>query len=302
MYSIGVDIGGSHIATCVYNHTDKCLLRETWVNRKIDSKASKNVIIQQWVATISKSIELAGRTIEGVGIAMPGPFNYAEGVSLIYGVDKLQALYRVNIRKELAQKLEMEASKIRFINDASAFSIAETTMGRAATYPRVVALTLGTGFGSSFLLNRQPLINAVGVPDGGFLYNQLCQGKLADDVFSTRGIIGHYQKTSQHVVKNVRELCERVDLDEKARDVFHWFGEELGLFIKPYLHDFESDVLVLGGNISKAHPYFMKDLSSQLPQTIIYISELGEEAPVIGGALLLEDGFYQKLMPTLQQM
>lgn len=302
MYSIGVDIGGSHIVACMYGHTYKRILKETLVYEKIDTKASKNAIIQQWVSAISKSIERSGRAVEGIGIAMPGPFNYVEGISLISGVDKLQALYQVNIKKELAEKLGIPLSKIRFINDASAFSVAEALIGQASSYTRVVAITLGTGFGSSFLLEGQPIINAYNVPQRGFLYDKLHKGEPADDIFSTRGIIREYEKISGRTVKNVRELCQSVHMDDKAKEVFRWFGTELGVFLKPYLTDFNAEVLVIGGNISKAHLYFIENLSQQLDGINICISELGEEASIMGGALLLEEDFYRKLMPTLKLM
>jgi glucokinase len=302
MYSIGVDIGGSHITSCMFEHTNKTLDRKTLVHKKVDTKAHKNVIIDDWVSTIAKTIECSGKNVEGIGIAMPGPFNYYEGISLISEVNKFDALYKVNIRKELAAELKIEPSKIRFINDASAFSIAEALVGHASNFQKVVAITLGTGFGSSFLYNGLPIIDATNVPKGGFLYNKSYQGKPADDIFSTRGILNHYKEISGKAIENVRELTERAAYDKSASDVFCWFGMELGKFLAPYLLDFEAEILVLGGNISKANPLFIQDLKEQMPKTEIYISKFGEEAAIIGSALLLEDDFYKKLLPTLKLM
>lgn len=302
MYSIGVDIGGSHIASCMFEHANKKLNRTTLGYTKVDTKASKEEIIRSWVSTITKSIKLADRPIEGIGIAMPGPFNYSEGISLISDVDKLDALFRINIREELASELGIEASKIRFINDASAFSIAEAMVGKASPFQRVVAITLGTGFGSSFVISGQPIIKADNVPEGGFLYNKLYLGDVADDVFSTRGLINHYKEKTGKMVPNVRELCERAENDESAAETFNWFGRELGKFLQPYLSSFGAEILVIGGNISKASAYFNPSLTKEIPGVETYISDLGEEAAMIGGALLLQDEFYNQLLPTLKLM
>ncbi len=302
MYSIGVDIGGSHITCCMYEHSNKYLNEKTLVYRKVNTKGSKEEILKTWVCAISKTIELSGVSIKGIGIAMPGPFDYFEGISLISNVDKFESLYEVNIRKELSKDLSINPSEIRFINDATAFSITEALIGNATNYQRLIAITLGTGFGSSFLINGQPVIEADNVPKGGFLYDKMYQGQLADDVFSTRGIIKKYKELSGREVGNVRELCENIEKDEKAVQVFQWFGNELGNFLKLYVTDFQGGIVVIGGNIAKAFTYFEKQLKLQLPAVKVCVSDFGEEAAIIGSALLLDDAYYDKLKPTLKLM
>ena len=302
MYSIGVDIGGSHISSGMYGHMDKVLLPETLRYKKINTKESKEVILDSWVCAISKTIEEGGQKVEGIGIAMPGPFDYFQGISLISAVDKLEALYKINIRTELAKRLEMDPSRIRFINDASAFSIAEALVGQATGFRRVAAITLGTGLGSSFLIEGRPIINHAEVPTGGFLYDQLYRGKIADEIFSTRGILSRYTEMSGSSDSNVRDLSERAASDHVDREVFISFGKELGRFLAPHLRKFGAEVLVIGGNISKAYPLFIESLKEQLPKTQIQVSELGEEAAIIGGALLLDETFYEDLIPALKLM
>ena len=45
-------------------------------------------------------------------------------------------------------------------------------VGMKPKYKKAIAITLGTGLGSSFLLNGKPIIKDKQVPEGGFLYNQ----------------------------------------------------------------------------------------------------------------------------------
>ena len=37
MHSIGVDIGGSHITACIYDHTSKSIATDSLIYRKVNS-------------------------------------------------------------------------------------------------------------------------------------------------------------------------------------------------------------------------------------------------------------------------
>src|SRR6187402_239695 len=104
MYTIGADVGGSHISTCLFEHSNKVLVSESTVIRKINRKASADDIISNWAEAIKLTAKGFSEKIKGVGLAMPGPFDYHNGISLIKGVDKFESLYKVNIREELSKK------------------------------------------------------------------------------------------------------------------------------------------------------------------------------------------------------
>ncbi|NDV43778.1 ROK family protein [Flagellimonas sediminis] len=303
MYSIGVDVGGSHITSCVYNHKTRKLEKETLSNKKVDPQDSKTKIIDNWVACISETIRNSAEDINGIGMAMPGPFDYYNGICKIANVDKLQSLYNVNIRLELSERLKIKPTYIRFINDASAFSIAEALIGPASVYNKIVAITLGTGLGASFLINGRPIMKDKSVPESGYLYNQYYHNTLADELFSTRGIINAYANRTGKSATNVKDLSEEAKTNGHTRKVFEDFGTRLGDFIRPYLNDFDAEALVLGGNISKAFDLFGPSLQEQLgriPQ--IYVSEFGEEAAIIGSALLLDEDYYSEIKEDLKLM
>ena len=303
MFSIGVDIGGSHITSCVYCHENKRLCRETFSYKKINPHGTKEEIITGWVCALEISMKHLGKPISGIGVAMPGPFDYYNGISKITDVEKFQSLYDVNLRLELAERMGIEPSQIRFINDATAFSVAEALIGKASKYKKAIGITLGTGLGSSFLLNGKPIIKDKKVPDGGFLYNQYYQNIFADDIFSTRGIINAFEKETGKRLKNVKELCELVDVDPNARKVFHDFGSRIADFINPYIEEFEAEVLIFGGNISNAFEFFGPTLKDGLKGIDeIYVSEFGEEAAIIGSALLLDENYYAEIEETLKLM
>lgn len=302
MSSIGVDIGGSHITACKYDLQQEKLDDSSLVYRKIDPKGSKSEILGGWVEALKECQGSLSSKITGIGIAMPGPFDYYNGISLIKDLDKLNALYEANIRLELAERLKLQPSQIRFINDATAFSIAEAKVGCARNFKRVVAITLGTGLGASFLIEGKPILRDKSVPEGGFLYNQFYRNEIADNVFSTRGILRRYREISGKEVQNVRILSEMAEKDSQAKQCFIEFGDDLGEFLDLYLRAFNADAVVLGGNISKAFPLFGQSLIEKLGKIEIIKSNLGEKAAIIGSALLLDDDYYSEISSTLKLM
>ena len=132
---LGVDIGGSHISSALVKPGDTAtILDHSFTRRKIHSSAeSADIILTEWADAIHDSLkELNGHVLQGIGIAMPGPFDYVNGISLIEGVNKYNALYGINIKEALKNQLNIEYDlPIIFENDASCFGLGECICGEA---------------------------------------------------------------------------------------------------------------------------------------------------------------------------
>jgi glucokinase len=302
MVQVGVDIGGSHIAACLYDSTSQQLILDSKITYQVNPNWDSNQILDTWCSAISKTMTYAKEPVLGVGIAIPGPFNYFEGISLISGVNKYESLFGLNIKHEIAERLGIYTTQVRFINDASAFAIAVSKLGKAKDFNRCVAITLGTGLGASFISNKKPVFSNSKVPAGGFLYNQQHNGVMADELFSTRGLVHLYQKVSGNLAINALEIFELSKHDVLARKTFELFGKELGSFLNPYLETFGAEVLVLGGNISNAFEAFKEPLMSELSIDEVLLSGLMDHAALIGGALLIEDAYYAELYDLIRLM
>jgi glucokinase len=302
MYTIGADVGGSHISTCLFEHSNKVLVSESMVIKKVNRNAPKDDIISDWADAIGLTRKASREKIKGVGLAMPGPFDYYNGISLIKGVDKFESLYHVNVRDELSGRLDINPQDIRFINDASAFTIAETLIGEARNFDRCVGITLGTGFGSCFSDKGKPILRRSDVPSGGFLYDKHHNNTIADELFSSRGIIRAYFDRTGKRCDSVLQISLQAPHDRDATETFAEFGKQLGLFLLPYLQTFEAGVVVLGGNICRAYHLFSESLHQQLTDYEIYVSTYGEKAAMIGAARLLDDQYYKQIEQTLKDM
>ena len=305
--SIGVDVGGSHISSAAYIIDEKRFLLQTLAEKSLDNKKPSYEIIFTWAETISETIErVKPLEISGIGFAMPGPFNYYKGIALFQGMtNKYENLYGVNVGCEISKALGLaENIPVRFINDAAAFAIGESIAGSAAGASRCLAITLGTGFGSAFLLDQIPVVSGETVPPKGMFYHLPFENGIADDYFSTRGLLGRYfEQTGEHLT-GARELAIKASDNTLAREIFRDFGTKLGIFLKPWILKSGVEVLVIGGNISKAFNMFGDSLVKVYSESgialKINISELKERASIIGGAALTDDDYYNKLRPVIE--
>jgi mannose-6-phosphate isomerase class I len=184
---------------------------------------------------------------------------------------------------------------VTFINDASGFALGEFYAGAARESQRTLVITLGTGFGSTFLLDgKVQTTETTGIPPKGYLYNIPYKESIGDDYFSTRWFVRRWKALTGEDGKEVKFIAQKAqEGNQQAVALLDEFAENLAEFIFPWLHDFQADTLVIGGNIAKASEWFLKKLTEKLHQQgltdiSIRTSELGDKAPLIGAALYAE--------------
>lgn len=307
--AIGVDVGGSHVSCTAFKLSTKDLLAETFAENDLDNHGQPNEIIESWGKTIQKTLLKVGlENVAGIGFAMPGPFNYVKGIPLFTGENgKYENIYGMDVPEELRKYLGLSSDfKIRFINDATAFAIGEDQVGMAKRFGHSLSVTLGTGFGSAFIKDGLPIVEGNEVPENGCLWHLPFEDGIADDYFSTRGLIKRFKLASGKECSGVKEIAEWAEKDVVAQELFNDFGEKMGMFLQTWIEKFEMDAFVIGGNISKAYPLFGASLNSYLRHEgldlAIFISELKENASFIGAATLVDDSFYEKVLPALRKM
>ncbi len=308
IYSVGVDIGGSHITSALVDLAKRKILENTMVTMPVDNKAEESIIISRWSEAIGKSISMVDiKRIKGVGFAMPGPFDYTNGICLIKGVPKYEKLYGVNVGDSVRNKLNLgDDVFFRFMNDASSFAVGEAWAGKSSKTKRSMAITLGTGFGSAFIADKVPVVQGNDVPDLGCVYHIKYRDGIADDYFSTRWFTDRYEKMTGLTVDGVKDVVEAVLKEPRLESLFEEFGYSLGEFLAPWLNKFKSEMLVAGGNISRAYGLFNKSLRSGLDdnkcQVEVKISDLKEDAALLGSAYLLDNDFWNSVKNRLPYM
>lgn len=278
---VGIDIGGSHITAAMIQLATGEIVDNLVVRHHIDRHAPAEVILRDWCNAIRQVWTALGIAESSIGFAMPGPFDYQQGISLIKGFDKYEALYQMNIRAELAQRLKIAEEAILFRNDAEAFLEGEVYYGAAKGFDHAIGITLGTGLGSASSHNGKTVDAELSVLS--------YKGERIEDYVSTRGIIRNYAQLTGQQLANARLVAERYETDARAAEAFRLFGHDLAWFLRYFIQQEQPQVLVVGGNIANSWPLFeaelMQQLSDAVPQLpVISMSVLGEHAALIGGA------------------
>lgn len=306
-YVIGVDVGGSHILSGAVKLHAGTLMDASLFESKIDNKAPRAGILKAWAATINQTLEsVKGKHILGVGFAMPGAFNYKTGVALFEGNEKYESLYDCNIPESLGPLLNSEKLEMRFLNDATSFAVGEAWKGEAAGKTKALSITLGTGFGSAFIADGIPVTSGETVPEHGCLWHLPFQDGIGDDFFSTRWFTNSYKSLTGKSLPGVKELHDlHKEGDAVAMLLFHEFGINLGKFINTWIQRFNPEVLVMGGNISKAWDLFSTSFHQELDREKlrleVKVSQLKEHAALLGGARLFDPQAWEKIKKVLTE-
>jgi len=306
--AIGADIGGSHITCAAVDLITGKVLKNTLTGRPVDNQAQALRIISVWSEAVKEVLEKVKiEEVRGIGFAMPGPFDYVKGISYIKGVAKYENLYGFNIGDAIHSHLDVpENFGIRFMNDASSFAVGEAWGGKAANVKRSMSITLGTGFGSAFIDDKVPVVDGPDVPKLGCVYHLPFNGRIADESFSTRWFISAYKAVSGNEVDGVRELAELAKTDENALNLFTDYGNNMGKFLAPWLNGFKAEVLVIGGNISNAYELFGTEFEKRLKiekcDCRVELSDLKEDAALVGSAYLFDDTFWKSVQHALPLM
>ncbi len=253
MTALGVlDIGGTHV-------TGAHISDEPW--RLIGTPSRVDIDGHAPAADILDGMADAARaggapeTVDTWAVAMPDPFDYERGIGRFHGVGKFESLDGVDVRAELARRLERAPDDLHFCNDADAFTVGEWLVGAAQGAGRVVGLTLGTGVGSGWV-DHGAVVDP-GIPSGGRAHRLHVDGAPLEDSMSRRAIRLAYAEAAGDRDADVREIADRARAGEPAaHDVLAHALRSLGRALASPISDFGADVIVVGGSMSGSWELF----------------------------------------------
>lgn len=290
---ISYDIGGTHVSAAAVDIKLGRLYEPGKSRFSIDKDYSPKEIFDRWARAGREAAKgiLNDDSIAGWGVAMPGPFDYDRGICLIKGLGKYDSLYGADVRTTLKNLLNIPSEKpIIFGNDGICSLLGEHWRGAAMNHNDVISLTLGTGFGSAFMRDGEVISSGDGMPETGWFYNVPFKESLADDYFSSRGLINLYLSLGGKPGVSAKEIAGLSASDNIAQKTFKYFGHNLAEFLSPWLVSFKPTCVVLGGNISKSFERFGSELikrAREISSSIeIKPSSLFEDAILYGAALL----------------
>lgn len=272
-YILGADIGGSHITAAVVDMQHRSLIPSSFFRMPIDSTGSVESIIKQWSDTIMASIDIAEKGVEGISIAMPGPFDYERGISFMKEQGKYEKLYGINVKKALAVALDRSSRDLIFDNDAACLLKGELFAGAGISVSSAFGVTLGTGLGSA--------VSIEGKVRDAALWNSPYKESIAEEYLSTRWFLKRYYEFSGKHVQNVKQLCGS-GKQVIVQGLFEEFGDNLKTFLNVQIETFHPEMVIVGGNIAQAYELFSPRLD--VLKVPVKKAILGEKAALLGAA------------------
>lgn len=274
---IGVDLGGTNFklgrvvdGTVVDSYT--CA---------VNARMSEKELLERLYLGITAVFT---SDIKGIGIGVPGMVDTEEGV--IYDIQNLPAWKKVPLRQLLEERFNVP---VFLNNDANCFALGEHRFGKGRGYENFIGLSIGTGLGMGVIINNH-------------LYSGMFCGAGEIGMIPYKdGIVEHYagsfffENRFRRSAKEMHEIAERKQ--PQAIEAFEVFGMHLGEAIKIILFSYAPQVIVLGGSISQAYPFFKEGMENaistfafrkQLEQLEIEISTLPDVA-ILGAAALCLD-------------
>jgi len=292
---IAADIGGSHITVAPVKLSSATTEQDKMVRIRVDSKGTREEILRSWLQALEHVFSACAERPNKLAVAMPGPFDYQQGIAYMRGMDKYEHLYGISIRQILAEGLDIPDHQVLFRNDAEAFLHGEVATNLVGKDERVLGLTLGTGMGTAFSHERK----TVDLNLGGEPY----QASIADDYFTTRWFKRRCVELGGMPIDGVEQLAAIVGKNKIPHLIFEEYATCLAAFLVPHLTRLEIDTVVFGGNIAKAYTLFLPQLLTLWADAglrpAIKLAQQGEQSAMIGAAFLFEDQNNSFKYPTI---
>ncbi len=227
-----------------------------------------------------------GLSLRGIGVGIPGPFDYKEGISLM--THKYAAIRGLPLRPYIAHATP--GIPVRFMHDSSAFLLGEMAV-RAAQTADICAVLIGTGLGFACTKGGSLYQNESGGP-GISIFRRPFRGETAEDFVSKRGIMRAYANLGGSAAKSVKDVAEFANAgDTAARQAFWDTGEAVCEILAPILLEDHFACMILGGQIAKAGPLLSQPIQNKLDQLgvpcLVETALRIDDAPLLGAARLI---------------
>lgn len=312
MYYVGVDLGGTNIAAGVVDENGRILTKDSVPTLRGREYQEIMKDMGMLVLKVIKDAGLDISQVKSVGIGTPGTPNNKEGI-LLYA-NNLN-FKNVPMRAELQKYVNLP---VYIENDANCAALAESVAGAAKHAANSITITLGTGVGGGIVIDRKVY--------SGFNYAAAELGHIvvvSDGELCTCGRRGCWEayasatalvaKTMEAAVRFPGSLVYKlVDGDftritaktafDAAREgdpvgkrIVDQYIKYLAEGIIDIINIFCPEVLVIGGGVSKEGEYLLKPLrelvystvyAKDVPQTEIKVAEMGNDAGIVGSAML----------------
>jgi len=316
-YVLGVDISRYLIRIGLFNFNNQPVVEIKVINEGLETSKDILLSLKTSVTDFIKETGIDEKKLMGIGIALPGLIDLHTGISYSYLQDEKPA----TIQFENIFKYPVFVE-----NDTKVMALGEQAFGLAQGKQNVLCLNIGSGIGLGMILNGKLYKGNSGFsgefghiqvdPDG-----QLCYcGKIGclETLASGTTMIKHAKKEIADGATTIISTMVEGDLskitietvlkaaqhgDQFAIGLLSNIGEHLGRGIAVLIHLFNPELIIIGGELTKADNYIIDPIQQNLNKyTIakirkdaqIITSSLGQNAGLMGTVALVMNKVFQK--------
>jgi glucokinase len=241
---LGVDLGGSRVRVGKV----RAGALERHEARRISGHARRDVVLGEIFQAVDQVFD---DDVAGIGCGVPSVVDVGRGV--VYAVENIPSWHEVPLKDELERRYGVPAA---INNDANAFAVGELHFGKGRGRRNLVGMTLGTGLGAGVVIDGRLYngancgageLGAIPYREGSI--EQYCAGPFFEREAGVGGNV---------VFQRAREG------DAEALRLFAAYGRELGYAVMVALYAYDPELIVLGGSISRAFPFFERGLRERL--------------------------------------
>lgn len=228
--------------------------------------------------------QLINNSVKAIGIGVPGLVDTEQ--RLVFDVVNIPSWKEVPLFKFMEERYNVP---VLINNDANCFALGEYYFGKGQNTNSMIGLTIGTGLGSGIIINKKLYAgNNCGAGEFGMaayldhFYEYYASGQFFRNVYGVDGEV-------------IFEIAGKGDTE--ALRMYAEMGGHLGNAIKMIMYALDVELIVLGGSVRHAYPYFSsamwKSLGSfafkrSVERLRIEVSEL-ENSGLLGAAALYYD-------------
>lgn len=291
-YVVGVNIGNSRVSCALFDLKMLCIVEGTRTICEFNNKASLNVLLECWSNVILVTVlGIDKNEISGIGIGMPQHLNLTTCNEVFNVEGKVSNLTGRNVEEGLKMRLgHFFSLPIRIFRYDLVFGVGEAWNGISKNDEKSIVLNINNEFGTAFIKNGYPVFTGDGVPSDGNLGLLGYANERVADYFSVNWFFKRYKSLIGKNINNLQTIVKRAEANRGLADLFDEYGSSLGKFIARWIKDFGANVLIVGGEITRAYHLFGPELELAISNlgalARVELSKSNEDADIIGCARL----------------
>lgn len=275
--TIGIDLGGTNIRAGLVAENNLSSV----LSQKINASGTVDDVLSELFLLVDK---LINPSVKAIGIGVPGLVDTDQGI--VYDVVNIPSWKQVPLGQLLGDRYHLPV----FINnDANCFALGEFYFGKGRGSDSMIGLTIGTGLGSGIIIHKKLYAGRNG---GAGEFGMIdYHDKYVEYYASGQFFKNVYNVDGEVVFKRAGEG------DKQAIGMYEEMGIHLGNAIKTILYALDVELIILGGSVRHAYPFFQKTVWQSLQSFAfqnavknlrIEVSEL-ENSGLLGAAALYFD-------------